>query len=206
MLKIKVTTVGPGKKLSGLQDVLKNDLGKAVHETAEALAMDIRRGIGSSYGTRDADVRGSMRVSKASAGKLTAQISIWGSPRKKGRALNLIRFLQQQSTAGTLRRSGMFGTSTRAEEKKRQTHAEMIKQQQLKFLIKRGVISEVEGAFIANGGRTVFKRVGKDRLPIEPVQTIGHGQMFSSHAIRDPALAKAKTLLEARILKLLKNA
>ena len=41
----------------------------------------------------------------------------------------------------------------------------------------------VKGAFIGNQGRTVFKRVGNDRLPIEPVY--GRCLLYTSPSPRD---------------------
>jgi hypothetical protein len=198
MLKIEVNIEGALKKLNGAQDALKKDLPALINEAAELAAGDIRSGVTSAYSITDADVRGSMRRRKATS-KLEANIDLWASPRKRGRALNLIHFLQNKSTAGTLGRSGLFGTASRADEKKRQEHAERIKVEQLNFLIRRGVIKQVPGAFVANKGRTVFRRVGKSRLPIEPVQTIGVSRMFNSRAIRDAVLSNTRTFLERRI-------
>jgi Prophage minor tail protein Z (GPZ) len=48
---------------------------------------------------------------------------------------------------------------------------------------KKGGRKEIGGSFIANKGRTVFRRTGKTRLPIEPVQTIDVGQMFNAKRI-----------------------
>lgn len=54
--------------------------------------------------------------------------------------------------------------------------------------IRRGARKVITGAFIGNKGRTVFKRVGKSRLPIEPVQTIDVGQMFNTRRINAAVL------------------
>lgn len=43
----------------------------------------------------------------------------------------------------------------------------------------------IRGAFIGNKGRTVFRRVGRGRLPIEPVQTIDVPQMFNARKVKD---------------------
>jgi hypothetical protein len=43
---------------------------------------------------------------------------------------------------------------------------------------------------LGNKGRTVFRRTGKGRLPIEPVQMIGVSQMFNSRAIRDRVMRR----------------
>lgn len=62
------------------------------------------------------------------------------------------------------------------------------KRGQLKFQIKRtGGRREIKGAFVAlnrkTGGRAVFIRQGKERMPIETVTTIDIPQMFNTRRI-----------------------
>ena len=59
----------------------------------------------------------------------------------------------------------------------------------LRVKVKRGSTKPLPGAFIGNKGRTVFRRVGKKRLPIEPVQTIDVAQMFNTRRINEVVLA-----------------
>lgn len=54
--------------------------------------------------------------------------------------------------------------------------------------IRKGGRKVIKGAFIGNKGRTVFKRTGSQRLPIEPVQTIDVGQMFNTRRINAAVL------------------
>ena len=61
--------------------------------------------------------------------------------------------------------------------------------------IKRGGGRKViKNAFIGNKGRTVFRRVGKERLPIEAVRTIDVAQMFNTKRIN----AKVIDTIKAR--------
>jgi hypothetical protein len=53
----------------------------------------------------------------------------------------------------------------------------------------------IKGAFIGNKGRTVFRRKGKDRLPIEPVQTIDVPGMFNARRIKTTVLEVIKARL-----------
>ena len=63
--------------------------------------------------------------------------------------------------------------------------------EQLGFQIKRGGgLKQIPGAFVGNKGRTIFRRTGKSRLPIEPVQVIGVAQMFNSKTINQRVMAK----------------
>ena len=48
---------------------------------------------------------------------------------------------------------------------------------------KAGGRKVIRHAFIANKGRTVFARVGSERLPIKPLQTIDVPQMFQTRRI-----------------------
>ena len=50
-------------------------------------------------------------------------------------------------------------------------------------MISRGKRKTIKGAFIGNKGRTVFRRVGKARLPINSVRTIDVPQMFNTRRI-----------------------
>lgn len=53
----------------------------------------------------------------------------------------------------------------------------------VKVVIKKGRAKEIAGAFVGNKGRTVFRRLGASRLPIEPVRTIDVAQMFNTRRI-----------------------
>lgn len=49
---------------------------------------------------------------------------------------------------------------------------------------KQGGRGRLDRAFVGNKGRTVFERVGKERLPIKAVQTIDVPQMFNARRIK----------------------
>lgn len=111
------------------------------------------------------EIRGHYKISAAeirailritrSGGAAFTEIALEAPP-FRGRALNLIRFNPQRAPKG------------------------------LSVSIKRGSARPiVPGAFIANKGRTVFRRTGKARLPIQPVRTIGIPQMFNTRSVRD---------------------
>ena len=50
---------------------------------------------------------------------------------------------------------------------------------------KAGGRKVVRGAFIGNKGRTVFKRVGKNRLPIKALKTLSVPQMFNEKRLKE---------------------
>lgn len=159
-------------------------IGPAINKVAEKARAEIARAIPETYAVKPAEVRSSIRLSKARSGSLQATIEVFGSARKVGRSLNLIHFLAAAQIAG----KAVKVRGARANKKQLSAL-----QNQLGFLIKRGGgLKTIPGAFVGNKGRTIFIRTGKARLPIEPVQVIGFSQMFASNRIRDRILAKIK--------------
>ena len=157
-------------------------IGPAINKVAEKARAEIARAIPETYAVKPAEVRSSIRLSKARSGSLQATIEIFGSARKVGRSLNLIHFLAAAQIAGK-------AVKVRGARANKKQLAAL--QNQLGFLIKRGGgLKTIPGAFVGNKGRTIFIRTGKERLPIEPVQVIGFSQMFASNRIRDRILAK----------------
>jgi ribosomal protein S26 len=157
-------------------------IGPAINKVAEKARAEIARAIPETYAVKPAEVRSSIRLSKARSGSLQATIEIFGSARKVGRSLNLIHFLAAAQIAGK-------AVKVRGARANKKQLAAL--QNQLGFLIKRGGgLKTIPGAFVGNKGRTIFIRTGKARLPIEPVQVIGFSQMFASNRIRDRILAK----------------
>ena len=78
---------------------------------------------------------------------------------------------------------------------------------QLGFTIRRdGGLKKIEGAFLGNNGRTVFRRVGKGRLPIEPVQVVGFSQMFNSRKINERVMKKINDEMQVEIERAVANA
>ena len=70
-------------------------------------------------------------------------------------------------------------------------------------LIRKGQRRTIKGVFMGNKGRTVFKRDGKERLPISPVQTIDVAQMFNARrinaAVQAAMLAKFPAIFEREL-------
>ena len=156
----------------------------ALNKVAEKAQVEIRRAITERYVIKADEVRASMALRRAAkkSARLEAQITIFGSPTRRGRSMNLVRFLAAVQAAGrAMKARGAKATKKQLSGLERQ----------IGFAIKRGGgLKTIQGAFLANKGRTVFIREGKDRLPIKPVQVIGVSQMFSGRAIRQRVLAK----------------
>ena len=127
------------------------------------------RQISSEYMLTSAEVKSRLRVDRASYKSLHVVATLEATKRAIGRSMNLIRFFERSATLAEGRRRAKAGTLD-----------------QLRFQIKRkGGKKTITGAFIANKGRTVFVRQGKERLPIKGVMTIDIPQMFNSRQVRE---------------------
>ena len=165
----------------------------AINKVADKAQVEIRRAVTEQYQIGADEVRGSLALRRASAKRdnVEAVINVFGSPTKRGRSMNMVRFLAAVQVAGK-------AMKTRGTRAKKKDLAALEKQ--IGFAIKRGGgLKTITGAFIGNHGRTIFQRVGKDRLPIKPVQVIGVSQMFSSRQIHDRIMQKISADLEIEI-------
>lgn len=164
------------------QTVQDKALVPAINRIAAKAIAEINRAIPQEYAVKAAEVRNAISLRKARSGQFEARIDIFGSTRKRGRSMNLIHFLAAVQAAGK-------AVKTRGARVGRGDLKSLAGQ--LGFLIKRsGGLKRIEGAFIGNKGRTIFRRTGQARLPIEPLQVIGFSQMFSSRRISTRIMAK----------------
>lgn len=170
-LQVKV-----GLRLDGARDRLnaaKKGLGdratiSALNKTAAQAQTQMSKLIREDYAISASLVRERLRVRRAARrGEFAFEAALLGNANNQSRAMNLIRFLEKDGGVKAYKR----GKAGRLD--------------QLRFKVKRGKgFAQVQGAFIGNKGRTVFKRTGPGRLPIKPVQTIGVPQMFNTRKNR----------------------
>lgn len=136
----------------------------ALNRTAEMAKTAATRDITSAFNLQSSYVRGRIKIRRASARSGVLEVTL-SSPGK--RSANLIRYAERRVTLAA--------------------HKRRVKQGQLGVYVKirrAGSYQLVKGAFIGNQGRTVFRRVGKERLPIESLQAIDVPQaMFSDVGI-----------------------
>lgn len=166
-------------KLAALPVELRDRaLAAGLNRTAQKAQTEIDRAVRDEYVISSDRVRNSLALRQASAARsqFSAEIQIFGSPSKKGRSANVIAFMEKKVSLAEARRRAKRGDLF-VQSKGRLLPI-------LRFVFKRGSGPKViEGAFIGNKGRTVFRRIGKARLPIEPVRVIDVGQMFRSKKI-----------------------
>jgi hypothetical protein len=160
------------KKLDQLQkDVGARALASAVNRTIEQGRTQMIREITSEYAVKAGYVRQRLTIRRANfkAGVFRIEATLTGGGKYgKGRSANVIAFDARRTSRGV---------------------SVKIK--------KTGGRKVITGAFIGNKGRTVFKRIGKDRLPIKAVQTVGVPQMFNQKRINAAVVAAIKARFPA---------
>lgn len=176
MIKIDVRGVDAVKKnLDRIQrDLHDKVLSAALNKTGAKARTEMTRAITDEFAIKQADVRPRLSLSKAGRDNLVVVLDPYASKRR-GRSLNLIRFVEKKVNLAERRRRQKSGNK------------------QMGFRIKRtGGMQFITGAFVGNQGRTVFKRLGKDRLPIQAVSTIDVPQMFAARRIQARVLARIR--------------
>jgi hypothetical protein len=123
------------------------------------------REIKAEYNLPSAKIREKLRIKRAAfaAGRFGITATLESKSPSGRRSLNVINFAAKKNKLGT------------------------------SVKIKRiGPKKTISGAFIGNKDRTVFKRRGKARLPIDPVQTIDVPGMFNARRINSKIVALIK--------------
>lgn len=171
------------RKLDALQkDVAARALASAVNKTLDRAKTAMVREIAAEFVVKQAYVRERLRIRRATrkGGLYAIEGALIGGG-NRGRSANIIAFVEKSVTLAEAKRRAKAGT-----------------QNQLFVRIKRGAGRKpLKGAFIGNKGRTVFQRVGKSRLPIEPVQTIDVAQMFNTKRINAAVIKAVRDVFPA---------
>ena len=153
----------------------------ALNKVAAKARTEADRAIRDRFAVASDQVRGSMVLirAKQNGQALEAIVQIFGSPTQRGRSMNMVRFLERSVTLAQAKKRRKAGT---------------LKQLRFKVL-KAGSLKTIDGAFLGNNGRTVFRRVPGTTMKsnpkkegIAPVQVIGVSQMFNTRVIRSRVL------------------
>lgn len=177
MIRLDVRGVdGVVRSLKRLREDLRDRaMTAALNKVGPKARTEMTRAITSEYALPAADVRPRLGLTKASRARLVVVLDPFAS-RRRGRSLNLIRFVERSVSLAEARRRRNSDTLN-----------------QLHFKIRRGAgFTQIPGAFIANKGRTVFKREGRARLPIQALSTIDVPQMFNARRIQARVLARIR--------------
>lgn len=180
------------RKLAAIpRDMHARVIGPALNKAADKAAAEIARAIPEEFAVKAAEVRNAVSIRRAAKGHLEAVVTVFGSKSRRGRSMNLVHFLVAYQAAG--RAVKTRGAKAKARDLKALGG-------QLGFLIKRaGGLKKIDGAFVGNKGRTVFRRTGDARLPIEPLQVIGFSQMFASRKISARVMQRVRADLPIEI-------
>lgn len=192
MITISIKSQFPklAEELKRLPDDVANPaLARALNRTIEQGRTQMARSISREYNLTYGQARDRLNISRANAtrGKLTLSATLSARGRY---GANLIHFVERSVTFAEARRrkeSGTFG--------------------HVGFKIRRGsgmkFITGPRAIFIGNNGRTVFRRTGKKRLPIEPVTTIDVPAMFNqgkiNATVRGVMLEKFEPIFEREV-------
>ena len=157
------------KQLDNLQkDIARQATSSALNKTIAQAKTAMSREIRDEFNISAAKVNESLTITRASAsgGEVRMQASLQ-SPRRRGRSLNLINFMERSTTMAQARKRGKAGTLN----------------QLFVQIKKKGGKKALGSAFIGNKGRTVFVRTGKSRLPIKALQTVDVASMFNTKRV-----------------------
>lgn len=166
----------------------------ALNKTADKAKTEMVRQITSEFNLSAAEVRGRLKIKRASRklGIFEVVLDPFAGSRK-GRSMNLIRFVEKSVSLAEARRRKKGGTLS-----------------QLRFQIKKQAGKKtIQGAFIATnrktGGTAVFQRVG-DGKAIKPVQTIDVPSMFNTKRINAAVIEKIRRELGVEFERAIKAA
>lgn len=166
-LEIKTNFPSVAKRLAELEADLGNRvMARTLNRTVDIAKTDMSREIRSEFALPAAYVRERLTVRRASAKRGGLRLEAELRGGRKGRrSANVIAFKATQVRKGVA------------------------------VTIKRGQRKTIGGAFIGNAGRTVFRREGRARLPIKPVQTIEVAQMFNTRRVNAAVVRAINTKL-----------
>lgn len=162
------------KRLDSLREELRDTvLGRTLNRVVDKAKTQMIRQIAGEYNVTATYVRPRLTVTRArfTGGRVRLEAELRGGDGKR-RSANVIAFLEKSVSLAEAKRRAKKGTLN-----------------QLGFKFKRtGGVKHIKGAFIGNRGRTVFRRTGNERFPIEPVRVISVPSMFNTRKINSAVL------------------
>lgn len=180
-------------ELAGLREELVDKATvMALNKVGPKARTEMTRAITEEYNIPRAEVVARLSLSGASASNMRVVLDPFAGGRK-GRAMNLIHFLEKKVSMAESRRRARAGALYTKDRNGKMLPI-------LYFKIKRSEPAKpIPGTFIGNHGRTVFIRVGKSRLPIEAMSTVGVPQMFNTKAITARVVNRVNEELQAEV-------
>lgn len=155
-------------------------MARTLNRVVDSARTKMRQEIGQEFNLPAREIRERLFVRPArrgGQGAMTAEL--YSTGRSGGRSINLIRFVERKVSLAEGRRRAKAGTAKDVYVK----------------VLRKGGPKRVADAFIANKGRTMFRRVGKARLPIEPVQVVDVPAMFTTRRINEKVIAHIRKVM-----------
>lgn len=171
-------------RLGRISDEIKRDkaIALALNKVGAKGKTAASKHIRANYEMRLSDVNPKLSITKASRKLGSLTVILEPLPGSRGRSQNVIRFLEKKVTFAEVKRRRKAGTLSSTHQIRGRSVTNPI----LHFRIRRGVVGKrIDGAFVGNKGRTVFRRTGDARLPIKPIHTIDVPGMFSAKRVLD---------------------
>lgn len=161
-------------------DVQRRVVPAALNKVAAKAKSEMASQIAGEFNIKRSEVNSNLSINRAKRGFEYWEVTLSGNLRnRRGRGFNLIRFVEKKVT---LSERGRRARSGRAN--------------QIGFQIRKtGGKKFITGAFIGNNGRTVFQRIGKERLPIKALTTIDVAQMFNTQRINKKVIDRISSEL-----------
>lgn len=174
MIRMNVRSNFPdvAKAMRALPEKVANQaMVRALNRTVEQGRPEMARQISSEFVISVSAAKARLAIQRASArgSDLRFEATLEATAKGKGRSMNVIAFLEKKVTLAEARRRAKNGTLS-----------------QLRFKFRRkGSMKTINGAFVGNKGRTIFRRTGNARTPIEAVNTIDVPQMFNTRRLNE---------------------
>lgn len=158
------------QRLGEIRNKAPNAISNALNRSLTNVSATLKKEVRAKYHVKAGDIQKTLKIKRASAGKLSAEVRSSGSP------ISLEKFKVSPKTVNPRRKT------------------------QLKIAIKKNGTKQILGAFIADvNGNKVFKRVSKHRLPIEKLFGPSVPQMAAEEGVVENVNAKAAETYEQRL-------
>lgn len=183
-------------------DLEREGLRLGINRTLQRGRTEAARAVADEFNVKVGDARAQMRVStisrKGGQFVLSGELEAFGV--RRGRSSRNVMLFEARPAPGKETKTVRFPTAQGWRTRKVQVGGGVSVK-----IKKRGGRKVIEGAFIANKGRTVFIRTGGlnegegPRLPIKGVETVDVPQMFNTRSVNARILKRTAEILAVEV-------
>lgn len=170
------------RELKGFEKEVAEATRLALNRTVDYTLTQAARHVSQAYAIKQKEVKDSFSVAKPSKTDLAAKLTSWGH------TLSFAHFPFTPKTAKRSRRS-VFDTMVTV----------IIKKPKGKIISKKGFVASTGAKDKEKVQFNVFKRLGKERLPIAPIRTLSIPQMITNEQVAGKIQAAAQAKMEERL-------